>query len=114
MSLDKMDLDIKTGGDVELQSPGQVELTIDPAAEKRLLRKLDMFLSPMMVLFFLVAYLDRSNIGKPIRCALDPFLNVRLNNHIGNAAVAGMTTDLGLEGNQLNVAVTVFYGTLNI
>lgn len=38
------------------------------------------------------------------------FLNVRLNNYIGNAAVAGMTTDLKLEGNQLNIAVTVFYG----
>jgi hypothetical protein len=36
---------------------------IDPAAEKRLIRKLDWMLSPMMVLTFLVAYLDRSNIG---------------------------------------------------
>jgi hypothetical protein len=36
---------------------------IDPATEKRLIRKLDWILSPMMVLTFLVAYLDRSNIG---------------------------------------------------
>merc|ERR1711881_383407 len=40
------------------------EVPIDPAAEKRLLRKLDFMLSPMMVLIFLVAYLDRSNIGE--------------------------------------------------
>jgi hypothetical protein len=40
------------------------EIHIDPAAEKRLIRKLDLMLSPMMVLIFLVAYLDRSNIGK--------------------------------------------------
>ena len=39
------------------------EIHIDPAAEKRLIRKLDLMLSPMMVLIFLVAYLDRSNIG---------------------------------------------------
>lgn len=39
------------------------EIQIDPAAEKRLIRKLDLMLSPMMVLIFLVAYLDRSNIG---------------------------------------------------
>lgn len=39
------------------------EIYIDPAAEKRLVRKLDLMLSPMMVLIFLVAYLDRSNIG---------------------------------------------------
>lgn len=43
-------------------STGQI--AIDPAAEKRLIRKLDLMLSPMMVLFFLVAYLDRSNIGE--------------------------------------------------
>lgn len=40
------------------------ENTIDPAAEKRLVRKLDLWLSPMMVVVFLVAYLDRSNIGE--------------------------------------------------
>jgi hypothetical protein len=39
------------------------EIHIDPAAEKRLIRKLDLILSPMMVVIFLVAYLDRSNIG---------------------------------------------------
>ena len=40
------------------------EIHIDPAAENRLIRKLDLMLSPMMVLIFLVAYLDRSNIGE--------------------------------------------------
>ncbi|OAK97656.1 major facilitator superfamily transporter [Phaeosphaeriaceae sp. SRC1lsM3a] len=67
------------------------EIHIDPAAEKRLIRKLDLMLSPMMVLIFLVAYLDRSNIG--------------------NAAIAGMNEDLNLTGNRLNVAVTLFYVT---
>ena len=67
MTEEKMDLDIKEGVE-EPHSTGQAELTIDPKAEKRLLRKLDMFLSPMMVLFFLVAYLDRSNIGMCSPC----------------------------------------------
>ena len=40
------------------------EIFIDPIAEKKLIRKLDLMLSPMMVLIFLVAYLDRSNIGE--------------------------------------------------
>ncbi|KAL8410127.1 hypothetical protein RB596_000004 [Gaeumannomyces avenae] len=70
---------------------GLADLTIDPAAEKKLVRKLDLYLAPMMVLFFLMAYLDRSNIG--------------------NAAIAGMTEDLELTGDRLNVAVTVFYVT---
>lgn len=55
------------------------EVQIDPVAEKKvrtislakgitltsrkLIRKLDLMLSPMMVIIFLVAYLDRSNIG---------------------------------------------------
>ncbi|KAL8321401.1 hypothetical protein RB597_007623 [Gaeumannomyces tritici] len=67
------------------------DLTVDPAAEKKLVRKLDLYLAPIMVLFFPIAYLDRSNIG--------------------NAAIAGMTGDLELTGDRLNVAVTVFYIT---
>ncbi|KAI1075416.1 major facilitator superfamily transporter [Whalleya microplaca] len=79
--------------DSNVESPqhAESELTVDSIAEKRLLRKLDAFLAPMCVMFFLVAYLDRSNIG--------------------NAAIAGMTEDLALTGNKLNVAVTLFYVT---
>ncbi|KAI4594982.1 hypothetical protein KJ359_007233 [Pestalotiopsis sp. 9143b] len=88
----KMGLDAHSADDVETSpSVDAADLHVDPAAEKRLLRKLDTFLAPMMVLFFLVAYLDRSNIG--------------------NAAIAGMTEDLDLIGNRLNVAVTLFYVT---
>lgn len=47
------------------------EIHIDPVAEKRLIRKLDLILSPMMMLIFLVAYLDRSNIGKTLRSRED-------------------------------------------
>ncbi|KAH9903532.1 major facilitator superfamily transporter [Xylariomycetidae sp. FL2044] len=91
-----MALDEKTGADIrdsDVESPQsiQADLHIDPAAEKKLLRKLDTFLAPLCVIFFLVAYLDRSNIG--------------------NAAIAGMVEDLELTGNRLNVAVTLFYVT---
>ncbi|KAF2013949.1 major facilitator superfamily transporter [Aaosphaeria arxii CBS 175.79] len=75
----------------EAEITGNNEVYIDPVAEKRLIRKLDLMLSPMMVLIFLVAYLDRANIG--------------------NAAIAGMNEDLKLTGNKLNVAVTLFYVT---
>ncbi|KAI5918379.1 major facilitator superfamily transporter [Camillea tinctor] len=90
MSLEKMGSGVKDS-DAELPQLAQTDLTVDPGAEKRLLRKLDTFLAPMCVVFFLVAYLDRSNIG--------------------NAAIAGMTEDLELTGNRLNVAVTLFYVT---
>ncbi|KAL3294497.1 major facilitator superfamily transporter [Colletotrichum asianum] len=92
MSVEKMPMEAKDG---DVDSPHSVDasshLTIDPVAETKLLRKLDFWLAPMMIICFLVAYLDRSNIG--------------------NAAIAGMNEDLNLTGNRLNVAVTVFYVT---
>jgi hypothetical protein len=38
------------------------EILIDSVAEKKLIRKLDLMLSPVMVLIFLVAYLDHTSL----------------------------------------------------
>lgn len=38
-------------------------LSIDPARERKLVLKLDLFICPLVMLIFLVAYLDRSNLG---------------------------------------------------
>ncbi|KAK8101109.1 hypothetical protein PG999_011483 [Apiospora kogelbergensis] len=57
--------------------------------EKALVRKLDCFIAPVMMLLMLISYLDRGNIGF--------------------AATQGMTADLGLKGSDLNSAVSVFY-----
>ena len=64
MSVEKMPIEAKDG-DVDSPSSrvGSSHLVIDPAAEAKLLRKLDRWLAPMMIIAFLVAYLDRSNIG---------------------------------------------------
>lgn len=51
--------------------------------EKALVRKLDCFIAPVMMLLMLISYLDRGNIGF--------------------AATQGMTADLGLKGSDLNV-----------
>jgi hypothetical protein len=67
--------------DDEVLPDTTADLYIDPVAERKLVLKLDLCLSPVMTMIFLAAYLDRSNIG--------------------NAASAGMTTDLHLKGNQL-------------
>lgn len=53
------------------------------AKEKALVRKLDIFIAPVMMLLMLISYLDRSNIGF--------------------AATQGMTDDINLQGSQLNV-----------
>ena len=59
--------------------------------EKRILRKMDMFLIPLMGLLYFLSNLDKSNIG--------------------NAEVAGLSEDIGLKGKEYNVCVTVFFGT---
>jgi hypothetical protein len=51
--------------------------------EAALVRKLDCFVAPVMMLLMLISYLDRGNIGF--------------------AATQGMTRDIGLKGSQLNV-----------
>ena len=53
---------------------------IDHQAEKQLLRKIDKFTIPTVMLAYLLCFLDRTNIG--------------------NARLFGMEKDLGMVGNQ--------------
>ncbi|KAJ6079700.1 hypothetical protein PENARI_c001G07655 [Penicillium arizonense] len=84
--------DIKFQADASSDHDVQMgNFSIDPVREKKLLWKLDLCICPLVMLIFLVAYLDRSNLG--------------------NAAVAGMPEDIGLVGNELGNAVSLFYAT---
>jgi hypothetical protein len=53
---------------------------IDPVAEKKLIRKIDMFVVPFICVTYLVTYIDKATLGY--------------------AAVFGLQTDLHLEGSQ--------------
>ncbi|KAF1837695.1 MFS general substrate transporter [Decorospora gaudefroyi] len=64
-------------------------LELEEKESARVLRKVDMRLVPMLSLLYLVAFIDRSNIG--------------------NAKIAGMTEDLRMDGLQYNTAVTLFF-----
>ncbi|KAI1617659.1 nicotinic acid plasma membrane transporter [Exophiala viscosa] len=64
---------------------------IDPKAEKKLIRKMDLHIVPLIVITYILSYLDRTNIG--------------------NAKIAGMPTDIHLHGTQINLAVSIFYVT---
>ncbi|KAF2634215.1 MFS general substrate transporter [Massarina eburnea CBS 473.64] len=66
---------------------GAVE--IDEKEGRKILAKVDYRLVPVLALLYLVAFIDRSNIG--------------------NARVAGLTTDLNMHGLQYNTAVTLFF-----
>ncbi|GJN69997.1 MFS transporter [Purpureocillium lilacinum] len=65
------------------------QYVIDPAIEKRVVRKLDMRVVPMVMALYLLAFLDRSNVG--------------------NARIAGMDKDLDLVGDRYDWLLTIFY-----
>ncbi|CAK7216239.1 hypothetical protein SCUCBS95973_002744 [Sporothrix curviconia] len=84
---------VKAGGGLRTVDAGleadQVVLALDKEREARILRKVDWHLVPLLSFLYLVGYVDRSNIG--------------------NAKIAGMATDLKLEGLMYNTALTLFF-----
>ncbi|KIY44045.1 MFS transporter [Fistulina hepatica ATCC 64428] len=64
---------------------------IDPVAERRLVRKLDFHIVPLVMLLNLFSFLDRVNIG--------------------NARLYGLEENLGLKGNQYQLAVSILFVT---
>ncbi|KAJ8192960.1 hypothetical protein LV157_003275 [Aspergillus fumigatus] len=58
-------------------------------AKKKVLRKVDMRLVPMFVLLYLVAYIDKTNIG--------------------NAKIEGLLPSLHMDGLQYNIALSIFF-----
>lgn len=70
-----------------LSSP-EDRYTIDPAAERKLLWKLDLTICPVLFILYLLSFLDRSNIG--------------------NAKIQGMTDELQLDADhRYNIALMV-------
>ena len=67
----------------------QLHGDLTPEEAHRALRKCDYRLIPLLGVLYLVAFIDRSNIG--------------------NARIAGMEEDLNLQGRQYNIAVTMFF-----
>ncbi|UKZ76194.1 hypothetical protein TrVFT333_003891 [Trichoderma virens FT-333] len=61
----------------------------DAEAERKLRLKIDLFIVPTVALLYLFCFIDRANIG--------------------NARIAGLTSDLDLEGNDYNAIISVFF-----
>ncbi|EXJ83950.1 hypothetical protein A1O3_04617 [Capronia epimyces CBS 606.96] len=71
-------------------SEDQLLASVDPHEERKIIRKIDYRLLPLLAVLYLLAYIDRSNIG--------------------NAKIAGMQEDLKLgTGLKYNTALTVFF-----
>ncbi|TFK86321.1 MFS general substrate transporter [Polyporus arcularius HHB13444] len=63
--------------------------SLSPGEQRRLWRKIDMRLMPILTVMYLCSFVDRGNIG--------------------NAKLEGLTTQLQLTGNQYNVALTMYF-----
>lgn len=87
--MDEKDL---TESHLDKSSRDEIELAeIDPALDRRITRKFDLHLVPWLFGLWLLAFIDRSNIG--------------------NARIDGLTEDLHMDGagDQFNVALAIFY-----
>jgi hypothetical protein len=75
----------------ELADRGSDELheAIDPDIEKKLVWKIDVHVVPPLLILFLLAFLDRTNIG--------------------NAKIQGLTTELNMAGQDYNIALLIFF-----
>jgi hypothetical protein len=65
---ERASLDVKESASPVIEDTGKEEIAqnefyIDPVKEKLLLVKLDIFLTPVIMLVYLCCFLDRSNIG---------------------------------------------------
>ena len=91
--LDNMEVGKDTeplGRDVaSTRSASQEEHGFDPALDGLITRKVDLRLVPVLLVMFMLAYLDRSNLG--------------------NAKIQGLEHDLHMEGRDYNVASLIFY-----
>ncbi|GJD00133.1 Major facilitator superfamily transporter [Colletotrichum higginsianum IMI 349063] len=88
--LDEADTGLYPGAgssDIDARDP----VLVDAAAEKKIVRKLDMHIIPLVMLLYLFSFLDRVNIG--------------------NARLYNLERDLDMHGNQFQVAVSILFVT---
>ena len=78
--------DVAQNEDVEKPALGE---PIDPIAEKKLLWKVDCHVVPPLLILFLLAFLDRVNIG--------------------NAKIQGMTKELHMVGQDYSISLFIFF-----
>ncbi|KAF9256275.1 MFS general substrate transporter [Marasmius fiardii PR-910] len=76
-------------GHVATDDYGNPLVKFDPQAEAKLRRKIDWMIIPPVSLMYLFCFIDRANIG--------------------NARLAGFEKDLGLQGNDYNAILSIFY-----
>lgn len=91
---DKVSNEVRLTDEKKTSATGEDAKTvpnIDHAAERKLVRKLDRWIIPPVMLLYLLSFLDRVNIG--------------------NARLYGLEKDLGMTGDQFQVSVSILFVT---
>ena len=70
-------------------SPQITDAPYDAKQTKKLLRKVDSYIMPVIIILYLLSFLDRTNIG--------------------NARLAGLEKDLNMSGLDYNIALAILY-----
>ncbi|KAJ7646874.1 MFS general substrate transporter [Roridomyces roridus] len=89
-SLEKNSEVVKSSGSSEHLEAAPT-LTVEE--ERKLWRRIDLRLMPVLSLMYLLSFLDRANIGEST----------------GNARLQGLETQLDLTGNKFNIALTMYF-----
>lgn len=97
--------EMKSVADVEKADPHIVDESW-VAKERKLVRKLDLTLMPMVWVLYLFNYLDRNNIAW-VPCENPRSLFFFSNRICRQAKLDSFEADLGLEGSDFNVAVSI-------
>ncbi|WAO88938.1 MFS domain-containing protein [Fusarium falciforme] len=79
---------------ISANEEAQHALYIDPKEEAKVVRKLDIFLTPVLFIVYLSCFIDRANIG-----------------NVGNVKVAGMPEAIGASESQYSIVVSIFFIT---
>ena len=72
-----------------LKKTGGLRQPVDPEASKRLLRKIDLHIMPLICIVYFLQYIDKTAISY--------------------ASVTGIIQDTGLHGNQFNWVASIFF-----
>lgn len=72
-----------------LKETGGLRHPVDPEASKRLLRKIDLHIMPLICIVYFLQYIDKTAISY--------------------ASVTGIIQDTGLHGNQFNWVASIFF-----
>lgn len=72
-----------------LKETGGLRQPVDPEASKRLLRKIDLHIMPLICIVYFLQYIDKTAISY--------------------ASVTGIIQDTGLHGNQFNWVASIFF-----